>query len=591
LEWKLEPFQGFQKERLMRTLFWGLYLVALIFSPQWAAAAGNTPSPSGTTIPTATRIVDSALNVWTLSDGEAYENGQLTPTSEVILLLCYGGIVYQENIHHDWWVWASADAAWAASSDPRVVSASSTTIPSATQIVDSELEVWTLSGGKAIENGHVTPSSEVIRLLYAKSVVYQENVHHDWWLWSHGAWEATSAPLTASASGTTIPSATQIVDTELNVWTVSGGKVYENHALTPSDEVILLLFFSGNVYQENIHHDWWVRSNGAWVATPSDPRVGRPFAYVGTADNTVAVIDTGTNRVVKTVALDFPPMSIAVTPDAKHVYVGGDKAGLGTELGRVSVIETSHDTVVTTIPVPTNPAGIVVSPDGTRVYVVCGVTDAIQVSVSVIDTATNVVVATIDTQDLNPMGIAISPDGKRLFLPAAGGLPPDGSLGVIDTATDAETYFFNPSWLGERFYSAAVTPDNTKLYANAMVDPPGIAQLLVFNPTTGALRAAIPDVMTYEPPSPEIFSPDSRHMYGVGLGGVAVLDTATNAATTAVANLPGAFGVAITPDGRHLYITDASTNSVAVADTSTYSISTVIDGLEGARPIAIVPAP
>jgi YVTN family beta-propeller protein len=114
---------------------------------------------------------------------------------------------------------------------------------------------------------------------------------------------------------------------------------------------------------------------------------------------------------------------------------------------------------------------------------------------------------------------------------------------------------------------------------------------LVFNPTTGALRAAIPDVMTYEPPSPEIFSPDSRHMYGVGLGGVAVLDTATNAATTAVANLPGAFGVAITPDGRHLYITDASTNSVAVADTSTYSISTVIDGLEGARPIAIVPAP
>ena len=99
----------------MRTLFWGLYLVALIFSPQWAAAAGNTPSPSGTTIPTATRIVDSALNVWTLSDGEAYENGQLTPTSEVILLLCYGGIVYQENVHHDWWVWVWTDAAWAAS--------------------------------------------------------------------------------------------------------------------------------------------------------------------------------------------------------------------------------------------------------------------------------------------------------------------------------------------------------------------------------------------------------------------------------------------------------------------------------------------
>lgn len=568
----------------MRNFFWGLYLVALIFSPQWAAAASDAPSSSGTTIPTATQIVDSGLNVWTLSGGLAYENGELTPSDEVILLLCYGGIVYQENIHHDWWVWAADSAAWAASSDPRVVSASSTTIPSATQIVDGEREVWTLSGGKAIENGRVTPSDGVILLLYARGVVYQENIHHDWWLWRHGAWEATSAPLTESASGTTMPTATHIVDTELNVWTVSRGKVYENRELTPSDEVILLLFFSGNVYQENIHHDWWVWSNRAWVATPSDPRVGRPFAYVGTTDNTVAVIDTGTNRVVKTVALDFPPLSIAVTPDAKHVYVGGDAPGPVTGPGSVSVIDTLHDTVLTTIPVPYYPVGMVVSPDGTRLYVVCGYTDFIPISVSVIDTATNVVVATIDTQAPNPVGIAISPDGKKLFVPAAGGLPPDGSLVIIDTATDSVTYYIIPSALGgERFDTAAVTPDNTKLYANTVPDPPGTEEIAVFNPATGVLKTTIPDVMFVE-----ISSPDSRHMYGVGLGGVAVIDTATNAATTAVANLPGAYDVAITPDGRHLYITDASTNSVAVADTSTYSISTVIGGLDGARPIAIV---
>jgi len=568
----------------MRNSLRGLCLVALMCTPHLAAAA-TTPSASGTTIPSATQIVDSELEVWTLSGGQAYVNGQVTPSSEVILLLCYGGIVYQENVHHDWWVWVWTDAAWAASSDPRVVSASSTTIPSATQIVDSELEVWTVSGGKAIENGHVTPSSEVILLLYAKSVVYQENIHHDWWLWSHGAWTATSAPLAESASETTIPTATQIVDTELNVWTVSGGKVYENHALTPSSEVILLLFYGGYVYQENIHHDWWLWSNGAWVAAPADPRVGRPFAYVGTADDTVAVIDTGTNRVVKSVALDFPPSAIAVTPDAKHVYVGGEvPAEPFGGPGSVSVIDTLHDTVLTTIPVPYNPTGMVVSPDGTKLYVVCGFTDFLPVSVSVIDTATNVVVATIDTQQVNPAGIAISPDGKRLFVPASGGNPPDGSLGVIDTATYSVTYYMVPSALfGQRFDTAAVTPDNTKLYANTVPFPPGTEEIAVFNPATGALETTIPDVMFVE-----ISSLDSRHMYGVGLGGVAVIDTATNAATTAVANLPGAYDVAITPDGRHLYITDASTNSVAVADTSTYSISTVIGGLDGARPIAIV---
>jgi YVTN family beta-propeller protein len=230
---------------------------------------------------------------------------------------------------------------------------------------------------------------------------------------------------------------------------------------------------------------------------------------------------------------------------------------------------------------------MVVSPDGTRLYVVCGYTDFIPISVSVIDTATNVVVATIDTQAPNPVGIAISPDGKKLFVPAAGGLPPDGSLVGIDTATDSVTYYVIPSALGgQRFDTAAVTPDNTKLYANTVPYPPGTPEIAVFNPGTGGLKTTIPDVMFVE-----IFSPDSRHMYGVGLGGVAVIDTATNAATTAVANLPGAYDVAITPDGRHLYITDASTNSVAVADTSTYSISTVIGGLDGARPIAIVPAP
>jgi YVTN family beta-propeller protein len=80
----------------------------------------------------------------------------------------------------------------------------------------------------------------------------------------------------------------------------------------------------------------------------------------------------------------------------------------------------------------------------------------------------------------------------------------------------------------------------------------------------------------------------------VGLGGVGVIDTATEVSATAVANIPGASGLAITPDGNHLYITDASTNSVLVADTATYTISTAIPvsiGLSGTGAIAIVPAP
>jgi hypothetical protein len=82
----------------MRNFFCGLYVVALMLSSHLAAASA-APSLSGTEIPSATQIVDSSLNTWTLSGGEAYENGKVTRSSEVILLLCYGGSVFQENIH------------------------------------------------------------------------------------------------------------------------------------------------------------------------------------------------------------------------------------------------------------------------------------------------------------------------------------------------------------------------------------------------------------------------------------------------------------------------------------------------------------
>ena len=244
----------------------GLFLAALMVSPHWAVAA--TPSASPTTIPPAVQIVDSHLDVWTLSGGQVYENGQLTPSGGVILVLYAAGIVYQENIHHNWWLWRNG--AWVATSAPPTPSTSPTTIPSATQIVDSHLDVWTVSGGKVYENGQLTPSGGVILLLYAKGIVYQENVHHNWWLWRNGAWVATPDPLvTPSASPTTIPSSTLIVDSHLDVWTVSGGQAYENGQPTPSGGVILLLYAAGIVYQENIHRNWWLWRNGAWVATPA----------------------------------------------------------------------------------------------------------------------------------------------------------------------------------------------------------------------------------------------------------------------------------------------------------------------------------
>jgi YVTN family beta-propeller protein len=95
------------------------------------------------------------------------------------------------------------------------------------------------------------------------------------------------------------------------------------------------------------------------------------------------------------------PWGVAVSPNGSKVYVGNQNSN------DVSVIDTATNTVVATIPVGSFPAGIAVTPDGSKVYVANNVGSN---TVSVIDTATNTVSATIPVGS-NPIafGIFIQP--------------------------------------------------------------------------------------------------------------------------------------------------------------------------------------
>ena len=80
--------------------------------------------------------------------------------------------------------------------------------------------------------------------------------------------------LVPSVNGTTIPVATQIVDLALNIWTVAGGVIYENGSTAGfSGGVTLLLYYGGQIYQENTSGFWYEWTGATWISVAGDPRL------------------------------------------------------------------------------------------------------------------------------------------------------------------------------------------------------------------------------------------------------------------------------------------------------------------------------
>jgi YVTN family beta-propeller protein len=135
----------------------------------------------------------------------------------------------------------------------------------------------------------------------------------------------------------------------------------------------------------------------------------------------------------------------------------------------VSVIDTATNSVVATVPVGTgcagftcDPFGVAVHPAGTFVYV----TNPGSNNVSVIDTATNTVVATVPV-GLDPFGVAVHPAGTFVYVTNNGvGDYCDGSgVSVLDTATNSVVATVS---VGDCPVGVAVHPAGTFVYvANA----------------------------------------------------------------------------------------------------------------------------
>lgn len=246
---------------------------------------GNVSQP-GATIPGASYLIDPGYNVWTVSGGVIHINGVAdTSTQNVTLLLYLNGGIYQQANGGGWWSYGNGQ--WYVNTgDPRASSYSSANgsllvAGSGGYLTDGSQNTWT-TGWKSGSNWVICKNevidhstANVARLLLYNSVLYQEASGGNWWSYVNGTWNALSGDPRPppSASGTTIPSAAQLSDSARNIWTVSGGVIYQNGAQDiGTHDVTLLLYYNGFIYQEANGGGWWKYENGGWTPIGGDPR-------------------------------------------------------------------------------------------------------------------------------------------------------------------------------------------------------------------------------------------------------------------------------------------------------------------------------
>jgi YVTN family beta-propeller protein len=225
--------------------------------------------------------------------------------------------------------------------------------------------------------------------------------------------------------------------------------------------------------------------------------------------------------------------------------------------GSVSVISTLLRRVVATVPVGPGPNAVVAAPNGRAVYV------GLDTNIAVIDTLTQRVTRYIDDPD-GAFELDISPDGQRLYADSGGG----PMLSVFDTRSGRLIESMN---LGTDSPGAlAVSRDGRTLYAGIFSKPFAVDVI-----DTGSFRvtARVPVALN---PMGIALSPRGRELYVTNWGdfsnpnnfipgrAVQVIDNISLQASSPiqVGLLPTA--IAFAPDGRHAYVANSGSNSVSV---------------------------
>jgi YVTN family beta-propeller protein len=315
-------------------------------------------------------------------------------------------------------------------------------------------------------------------------------------------------------------------------------------------------------------------STGPVSVTAGSGTASSPRSFITDVSSPAAFAGTS-------VSLGTAPAAIAVSPDGRKIYVA-DRPGFA---GAVHVLRGAGLTLMASTGALSgvNPRSVAASPDGRRLYVAAPGAGVLVMDAANLSTYATLALALDDQGRDNPQGLTISPDGDTLLVSSGSD---GGSVYIIRIADGALIASFTPG-SGIAPLGLAFDPSGAFAYA-AVADTSGANGALVrFDAANGALLGSTPVGVR---PTGIAVTPDGRFVFVTNQGSDTVTryDTLNGSISTiTVGSAPT--GIAISPDGSNAYVTNRNANSVSVVGVASATVTASASGI--GTPIGIAMHP
>lgn len=277
-----------------------------------------------------------------------------------------------------------------------------------------------------------------------------------------------------------------------------------------------------------------------------------------------------------TITVGAVPIAATMSPDGSHVYV--------TNLAdnTVSVIDTATNTVSATIALTagSQPKGSAITSDGGTLYVANSGLD----SVSAINTATHTVTDIALPPGSAPSVIMLSPDGVKAYVVDVN----TDSVSVITTATNLVAANIGLT-AGDSPQALAFSPNGASMLVSLNLSN----RMAVIDTATSAVTGHI-DLLPATGPVGVVAlttaGGDTAYVANVS-DVVSVINLATNTVTATIPLPAGSQPAQVTasPDGATVFVANQNTNTVSVIDTATNTITSTIPGGTNPTWVAVTP--